>query len=128
VAFAPEELRHAEVHAHGLRVADVDVAVGSGGKRVTTVPPVRPAATSSSIHCRRKWRLVSDSLISSMSEADVQERKHADGLIGDHSTLFTKSILDFIIIIIFASTYGKGAIFSALPVGVLRLRGIWHCI
>ena len=25
-------------------------AVGSGGKRVTTVPPVRPAATSASIH------------------------------------------------------------------------------
>lgn len=43
-----------------------------------------------------------------------------DGLIGDPSTLFTKSILDFIILIIFASTYGKGALFSALPVGVLQ--------
>lgn len=43
-----------------------------------------------------------------------------DGLTGDPSTLFTKSILDFIIVIIFASTYGKGAIFSALPVGVLQ--------
>ena len=43
-----------------------------------------------------------------------------DGLSGDPSTLFTKSILDFIIVIIFASTYGKGAIFSALPVGVLQ--------
>lgn len=43
-----------------------------------------------------------------------------DGLAGDPSTLFTKSILDFLIIIIFASTYGKGAIFSALPVGVLQ--------
>jgi len=43
-----------------------------------------------------------------------------DGLLGDPSTLFTKSILDFIIVIIFASTYGKGAIFSALPVGVLQ--------
>ena len=43
-----------------------------------------------------------------------------DGLVGDPSTLFTKSILDFIIVIIFASTYGKGAVFSALPVGVLQ--------
>lgn len=43
-----------------------------------------------------------------------------DGLAGDPSTLFTKSILDFLILIIFASTYGKGAIFSALPVGVLQ--------
>lgn len=43
-----------------------------------------------------------------------------DGLAGDPSTLFTKSILDFLIVIIFASTYGKGAIFSALPVGVLQ--------
>ena len=32
VAFAAEELRHAEVHAHGLRVADVDVAVRFGGE------------------------------------------------------------------------------------------------
>jgi len=43
-----------------------------------------------------------------------------DGLTGDPSTLFTKSILDFMIVIIFASTYGKGTIFSALPVGVLQ--------
>jgi len=43
-----------------------------------------------------------------------------DGLSGDPSTLFTKSILDFLIVMIFASTYGKGPIFSALPVGVLQ--------
>lgn len=43
-----------------------------------------------------------------------------DGLSGDPSTLFTKSVLDFLIVMIFASTYGKGAIFSALPVGVLQ--------
>ena len=43
-----------------------------------------------------------------------------DGLSGDPSTLYTKSILDFLIVMIFASTYGKGAIFSALPVGVLQ--------
>lgn len=49
-----------------------------------------------------------------------------DGLSHDPSTLFTKSILDFFIVIIFASTYGKGAIFSALPVGVLQ-GGITLC-
>jgi hypothetical protein len=43
-----------------------------------------------------------------------------DGLSHDPSTLFTKSILDFMIIIIFASAYGKGVLFSALPVGVLQ--------
>ena len=43
-----------------------------------------------------------------------------DGLSGDPSTLFTKSILDFMLVMIFASTYGKGAVFSALPVGVLQ--------
>ena len=43
-----------------------------------------------------------------------------DGLTGDPSTLYTKSILDFLIVMIFSSTYGKGAIFSALPVGVLQ--------
>jgi uncharacterized membrane protein YqgA involved in biofilm formation len=43
-----------------------------------------------------------------------------DGLSHDPSTLFTKSILDFIVIILFASTYGKGVLFSALPVGVLQ--------
>ena len=43
-----------------------------------------------------------------------------DGLSGDPTTLFTKSILDFLIVMIFASTYGKGALFSALPVGVFQ--------
>ena len=43
-----------------------------------------------------------------------------DGLTGSASTLYTKSILDFMIVMIFASTYGKGAIFSALPVGVIQ--------
>ena len=43
-----------------------------------------------------------------------------DGLSGDPSTLFTKSILDCMIVMVFASTYGKGAIFSALPVGVFQ--------
>ena len=43
-----------------------------------------------------------------------------DGLTGDAATLYTKSILDFMIVMIFASIYGKGALFSALPVGVLQ--------
>lgn len=43
-----------------------------------------------------------------------------DGLMGDPSVLFTKTILDTFIIIFFAAAYGKGAIFSALPVGVLQ--------
>ena len=43
-----------------------------------------------------------------------------DGLTGNAATLYTKSILDFMIVMIFASIYGKGAIFSALPVGVLQ--------
>ena len=43
-----------------------------------------------------------------------------DGLMGNPSTLYTKSILDFTIVMVFASTYGRGPIFSALPVGVLQ--------
>ena len=43
-----------------------------------------------------------------------------DGLLGDPATLYTKSVLDFVIIMVFASSYGKGALFSALPVGVLQ--------
>ena len=43
-----------------------------------------------------------------------------DGLTGNAATLYTKSILDFMLVMIFASIYGKGAIFSALPVGVLQ--------
>ena len=43
-----------------------------------------------------------------------------DGLTGNAATLYTKSILDFMLVMIFASIYGKGTIFSALPVGVLQ--------
>ena len=43
-----------------------------------------------------------------------------DGLMGDPSTLYTKSVLDFVILMVFASAYGKGTLFSALPVGVLQ--------
>lgn len=39
-----------------------------------------------------------------------------DGILGDWSILATKSILDAIIIAIMASAYGKGCIFSCIPV------------
>lgn len=38
-----------------------------------------------------------------------------DGLTGNFSTLTAKAILDFVIVIVFASTLGKGVIFSAIP-------------
>ena len=43
-----------------------------------------------------------------------------DGLYGDYTVLATKSILDFIIIMIMASSLGKGTIFSAIPVAILQ--------
>lgn len=38
-----------------------------------------------------------------------------DGLTGDYSMLLAKSILDFVIVIIFGSSYGIGVLFSAVP-------------
>lgn len=43
-----------------------------------------------------------------------------DGLVGDPSLLFAKAILDCVIVVVFASSYGKGAIFSAIPIAVLQ--------
>ena len=43
-----------------------------------------------------------------------------DGLLADHSVLFAKSTLDFIIIIVMAASMGKGCAFSAIPVGLLQ--------
>jgi len=43
-----------------------------------------------------------------------------DGLYGDYTVLATKSILDFIIIMIMAASLGKGTIFSAIPVALLQ--------
>ena len=39
-----------------------------------------------------------------------------DGISGDYSLLTTKAILDLIIVVVFASTYGLGAVFSAVPI------------
>lgn len=43
-----------------------------------------------------------------------------DGLTGNHSTLFAKAVLDAVIIAVFAAAYGKGAVFSAIPVAILQ--------
>lgn len=43
-----------------------------------------------------------------------------DGLTGDASMLYTKAILDLVIVIIFASTYGIGVIFSVIPLAVFQ--------
>ena len=41
-----------------------------------------------------------------------------DGMRGDYSMLAAKAVLDAVIVMVFASSYGKGAVFSALPVGL----------
>lgn len=43
-----------------------------------------------------------------------------DGIYGDFSILLTKSILDFIIVMIMTGSLGKGCIFSAIPVALLQ--------
>lgn len=43
-----------------------------------------------------------------------------DGLTGDHTLLFSKSLLDFVIVMVFAATFGLGVMFSALPPGILQ--------
>ncbi len=43
-----------------------------------------------------------------------------DGILGDHSVLFAKAVLDFVIILIMTASLGKGCLFAALPVAVLQ--------
>ncbi len=43
-----------------------------------------------------------------------------DGLSGDSSMLIAKALLDFALVAILASTYGVGAIFSAIPIFVYQ--------
>lgn len=43
-----------------------------------------------------------------------------DGINGNHSTLFAKSLLDFIIVITMSSTLGNGCIFSFIPIVLLQ--------
>ncbi len=51
-----------------------------------------------------------------------------DGLTGDHSMIFAKSVLDFVIVLVLASSCGVGAVFSALAIfvyqGALTLLGV----
>ncbi|CAI3410448.1 hypothetical protein CIRMBP1309_00979 [Enterococcus cecorum] len=44
-----------------------------------------------------------------------------DGLHHNYAILFAKSILDFIIILIMASSMGKGSLFSFIPVGIFQV-------
>lgn len=41
-----------------------------------------------------------------------------DSIMGDYSLLTAKAVLDFIIIMVMAASLGKGAVFSAVPVGL----------
>ncbi len=43
-----------------------------------------------------------------------------DGLTGDHSMIFAKSVLDFVIVLVLASTCGVGAVFSAAAIFVYQ--------
>ena len=43
-----------------------------------------------------------------------------DGMTGDFSILATKAVLDLIIIMVMTCAMGKGCIFSAIPVGILK--------
>ena len=43
-----------------------------------------------------------------------------DGISGDYSLLATKAVLDLVIVIVFASTYGVGAVFSAVPIFIYQ--------
>jgi hypothetical protein len=43
-----------------------------------------------------------------------------DGISGDYSLLTAKAVLDFIIVVVFASTYGLGTVFSAVPIFIYQ--------
>lgn len=43
-----------------------------------------------------------------------------EGITGDMSILISKAILDFVIILVMASSMGKGVTFSFIPVGILQ--------
>lgn len=43
-----------------------------------------------------------------------------DGIAADHSILFTKAILDFVIVMVMAASKGKGCLFSAIPVAIFQ--------
>ena len=43
-----------------------------------------------------------------------------DGIYGDHTILVAKALMDFVIILVMASSLGKGCLFSAIPVGIFQ--------
>lgn len=43
-----------------------------------------------------------------------------DGLTGDHTTLFAKALLDFLIVMIMSSTMGLGCLFAFIPITLLQ--------
>ena len=43
-----------------------------------------------------------------------------DGLLHDPSVLISKAVMDFVIVMVFASTLGVGTIFSAIPIFVYQ--------
>ena len=43
-----------------------------------------------------------------------------DGIYGDSTTLIAKSLMDFVVVLIMASSMGKGCLFAAIPVVVLQ--------
>lgn len=43
-----------------------------------------------------------------------------DGISGDYSILFAKSVLDLVIVAVITASKGKGAIFSAIPIALLQ--------
>ena len=43
-----------------------------------------------------------------------------DGIHANHSILFAKAILDFVIILVMSATLGKGCLFSFVPVGLFQ--------
>jgi len=69
------------------------------------------------------WKFVDSFLTASMTVsigAMAVVGSIQDGINGEYSTLMVKSILDFITIMIMASSLGKGATFSAIPVFVFQ--------
>lgn len=43
-----------------------------------------------------------------------------DGLTGDYSMLLAKSMIDFVLVMVFASTLGLGVMFSAIPLAIYQ--------
>lgn len=43
-----------------------------------------------------------------------------EGLYGDHSVMFAKAAVDFVIIMVLTIPYGKGCLFAAIPVGIMQ--------